>query len=358
MIQVVGWHRLLRVQPATPQWVEGRCLSYAANTAYRVWLDVVRGLLGVAPDAPAALVRDALQRGVRTSCPDCYEDVYPYMARLLSLSPDEGTEAVLRGLGAEGLKVSTFRAVETLVELPAQRHPLVLVCEDLHWADPTSLEPLERLLPLADHIPLLLLCILRPERAHGRWRIVETAARDYPHCHTDLRLGPLCAAESETLVGNLLSLGFARDATRRVKDLPEGLRSSVLDHAEGNPFFVEEIRRSLIDGGIIAHDQAADSSTGIRTGRWYATRDVSDMPIPDTLHGDVRASTAWSRRPNASSNCPPSSAASLPTPSSPQSPKAPLSPRGDRKHAVSRQRREGTGVRGKKPSKPTSLPIS
>jgi len=258
------------------QWIEGRCLSYATNTAYQVWLDIVRRLLRVAPDDLHAAVRGALEESVRTSCPDCYADVYPYVARLLSLSLDKESEAVLQGLRAQELKLSTFRAMHTLIERAAQRRPLVLVCEDLHWADPTSLELLEQLLPWTNRVPLLILCVLRPERRHGCWRIVETAARDYPHCHTDLRLGPLSAAESETLIGNLLS----------VEDLPRALRARVLDHAEGNPFFVEEILRSLIaaaaDGGAgIAHDEAA--------GRWCATRDLVDMPIPDTLHGVLSA---------------------------------------------------------------------
>jgi predicted ATPase len=178
---------------------------------------------------------------------------------------------MLRGLGAQGLKVSTFRAVETLIERAVCGRPLVMVCEDLHWADPTSLELLLQLLHLIDHIPLLLLCVFRPETERGCWQIKEVAARDYSYRHTDLRLKPLSATESETLVGNLLC----------VEDLPRALRARILEHAEGNPFFVEEILRGLIDGGIIAHDQAAS--------RWYATRDVSDIPIPDTLHGALSA---------------------------------------------------------------------
>jgi class 3 adenylate cyclase/predicted ATPase len=253
------------------QWVEGRCLSYGGSIAYQLWLDMVRGLLGVAPDAPPAAIQTALQEWVQALCPDCYAGVYPYMARLLSLSLDERTASALRGLGAEGLKVYTFRALETLVERAAGRGPLVLACEDLHWADPTSLELLEQLLPLTHRVPLLILCVFRPERSHGCWRILETAARDYPHCHTDLRLRPLSPVESEVLVGNLLHL----------ENLPERLRSGVLDRAEGNPFFVEEILRALIDDGIIAHDEAA--------GRWHATRDVPDIPIPDTLHGVLSA---------------------------------------------------------------------
>jgi len=253
------------------QWAEGRCLSYGASIAYLLWLDVLRGLLRVtAQDSPVA-VRNMLREQVHALCPQRFDDVYPHLARLLSLPLEAEEEAMLRGLGSEGLKVGTFRAVETLVECAAQQRPLVIVCEDLHWADPTSLELLERLLALTDSSPLLLICVFRPETEHSCWRIKETAARFYRHRHTDLWLDPLSATESETLVGNLL----------RVEDLPQELRGRILSHAEGNPFYVEEIIRSLMDSGVIAHDEA--------TGRWRAMRDMTDITIPDTLHGVLMA---------------------------------------------------------------------
>ena len=263
-------------------WVEGRCLSYGASIAYLLWLDVLRGLLGVTAEAPPVAIRDALRE--RT---ERLESVYPYLAWLMSLRPElcpeprrrvvEGlpleadAEDIARDLEGEKLKVGAFRAVETLIESMARRRPLVIVCEDLQWADPTSIELLEQLLPLTDRAPLLFLCVFRPEREHGCWRIKETAARLYPHRHTDLWLAPLSAAESETLVGNLL----------RVEDLPQRLKWRILSHAEGNPFYVEEIIRSLIDSGAIVRNEA--------TGRWQATRDVTDIVIPDTLHGVLMA---------------------------------------------------------------------
>jgi predicted ATPase/DNA-binding SARP family transcriptional activator/class 3 adenylate cyclase len=250
----------------TVWWVEGRCLSYGSSIAYLPWLDMLRELLGLAPDVPPATVREKLRHWVNALCPDCFDDVFPYLAHVMSLPLEEEVEAKLRGLGAEGLKVSTFRAVETLIVSAAQQ-PLVIVLEDLHWADPTSLELLERLLALTDHAALLIMCVFRPETEHGCWRIKETAGRLYRHRHSDLWLEPLSAAESEALVGNLLYL----------EDLPQDLRSRILGRAEGNPFFVEEILRSLIDGGAIKRDDA--------TGRWHATRDVVEITIPDTLHG-------------------------------------------------------------------------
>jgi tetratricopeptide (TPR) repeat protein len=188
----------------------------------------------------------------------------------------EEAAAHLRGIEAQGLQVLTFRAVESAVQRVAEEHPLVVVCEDLHWADVSSLELLEHLMPLTERVPLLLVCLLRPEREHGCWQVRETAARRYPHRHSDLWLEPLSQAESQELVRNLL----------RVEDLPEALRERILERAEGNPFYVEEILRALIDVGIVVHDAAS--------GRWRATRAESsdsgdEIPIPDTLQGVLRA---------------------------------------------------------------------
>jgi ABC-type oligopeptide transport system substrate-binding subunit/class 3 adenylate cyclase len=253
------------------QWVEGRCLSYGTSIAYLLWLDVLRGLLGVrAEDSPVA-VRDALQEHVLALCPDRLDDVYPYLGRLMSLPLEVEDETRIRDLEGEKIKAGTFRAVETLIERGASDRPCVLICEDLHWGDPTSMELLEQLLALTDHVPLLFICVFRPQTERGSWRIRETAARLYRHRHTDLWLDPLSASESETLVGNLLGL----------EGLSQKLKWRILSHAEGNPFYVEEIIRSLIDTGAIVRDEA--------TGRWQATRDVADIAIPDTLHGVLMA---------------------------------------------------------------------
>jgi len=246
-------------------WVEGRCFSYATNAIYQMWVDALRNWLDAAHDALPVGVRDTLRARVYELCPDCADDVYPFLARMMSLPLDAGAEARLRGIEGEGLQVLTFRAVETWLERAAQKAPQVLACEDLHWADPTSLELLRRLMALTDRLPILLVCIFRPEMEHPCWQIKETAARHYAHRHTDLWLRPLSAGESAQLVGSLLC----------IEDLPARLRDRVLDRAEGNPFYVEEILRSLIDVGAIAYDGVS--------GRWQATREVSELALPDTL---------------------------------------------------------------------------
>ena len=255
-----------RVPDDQVRWFEGRCLSYGGSIAYLPWLDWLRSLLNVAPDAQPLDVRAALRARVQALCPDCFDAVYPYLCRLLSL-PLEDAYAELRDLQGESLRAEVFWAVQTLVKGATRGAPFVTVFEDLHWADATSLALLERVLALTDRAPLLVLCVFRPEMEHGCWQLKETAARLYRHRHTDLLLDPLSTEESQALVGHLL----------RIEDLPAALRTRVLERAEGNPFYAEEIIRSLIDDRAIVHDDAS--------GRWRATREVTDIPIPDTLHG-------------------------------------------------------------------------
>ena len=145
------------------QWLEGRCLSYGTSIAYLLWLDALRSVLGMSVEDPPLVVRDTLRQWVQTLCPDHLDDVYPYLGRLMSLPLEEEDESALQNLEGEALKMGTFRAVETLIECAANDRPLIIVCEDLHWADPTSMELLERLLALTDRAPLLILCIFRPE---------------------------------------------------------------------------------------------------------------------------------------------------------------------------------------------------
>jgi DNA-binding SARP family transcriptional activator/tetratricopeptide (TPR) repeat protein/class 3 adenylate cyclase len=274
------------IETGNTQWVEGRCLSYATEAAYSLWVDVLRGLLKLDGDASPETMAEALCGRVDALCRAQAGEVYPFVARMLSLPLTGSAADRLQGVEGEGLQVLTFRAVEMLVERAAQREPLALVCEDLHWADPTSLALLEHLLPLTDRAPLLVICVLRPETGHGCWRIKETVDRLYGHRHTGLWLNSLTERESTELVDHLL-----RPLRELREDLPRALRDRILGHAEGNPFYVEEILRSLMDDAAGSGGAAGGKVIELdeTTRRWTATRDVADLLIPDTLRGVLLA---------------------------------------------------------------------
>jgi len=148
----------------------------------------------------------------------------------------------------------------------AQQEPLLLVWEDLHWCDPSSWELLQMLVPLSNEAPLLLLCAARVEDN----RLLEVLQEnDGSSGHHIIRLSPLTRVESGWLIQQLL----------KIENLPARMRELILNRAEGNPFFVEELLRSLIDAGAIL----------LEGDRAAATREIDAMEIPETLQGVLAA---------------------------------------------------------------------
>ena len=135
--------------------------------------------------------------------------------------------------------------------------------DDIHWADQALLALLEE---VAERVrgPLLLVCPARPELTDRRptW---GGGRRSF----SGLLLGPLSADSARELVGHLLD----------VDALPDATRAQILERAEGNPFFLEEILRHLIDGGGIVREG----------GRWRATDELVEVQLPDTVQGVLAA---------------------------------------------------------------------
>ncbi len=190
-------------------------------------------------------------------------DYAPFLASLLEIPPTGSDAERVRFLEPPDLRQAMFTAVAGYLELLAMTQPLALVFDDVHWIDPSSLELLESLLPLADRVPVLLITLFRPRRQEPSWRFHETAGRDYAHRYQAIFLKPLDARDSRQLVANLL----------HVEDLPEQVRLLIMEKAEGNPFFVEEVIRSLLDAGLVVR----------RDSHWHATQEINDITVPDTL---------------------------------------------------------------------------
>jgi ABC-type oligopeptide transport system substrate-binding subunit/class 3 adenylate cyclase len=227
---------------AAPLWLEGRCISYGESLPYWPFRDLLREWLGVGRDEPELRVRIALRRRVEALFPDRADEVYPYLGSLLGLTLEAQPAARLTELSPEALQYRTFEVVEEVFRRLAEDRPVAVAIEDLHWADPTSIQLVERLVAIGEEAAVLLVVAQRSERDHASWRLRELAAREYPHLMSELALEPLSGdAERELLVA-LVGEGT----------LPGQLETELLEQAEGNPFYLEELVRSLIDTGALA----------------------------------------------------------------------------------------------------------
>jgi len=257
------------------RFLEGRALSYGQSLSFWIITQLLQNDLGVADGEAEIKIKIALRRRMKNLFGDKADEVLPYLAHLLGLKLEGDAAERVKILDGETLKRQALISIGDYFAKLAEQQPTVLVFEDVHWADPSSLDALERLLRVTRRAPLLLVLLTRRETDKPAWRMIELAAREYRERYTEIELEPLSAEDSQQLVSNLLS----------VADLPEGLRALILERAEGNPLYVEEIVRELMERGVI--EQRRDDS-GNRL-LWRVKREIREIEIPETLQGVLLA---------------------------------------------------------------------
>lgn len=253
------------------KWLEGRAQSFGQTLGYLPFLEIIQADAGIAVDDQEAERWAKLESRAKALFPEEWPDVLPYLATLLTLEvPGELAERV-KYLDGEAMGRQVFRSARRYFARLAKERPLVLVFEDVHWMDHSSALLVEHLFPLVREVPLLICDVGRRDPETLLTHLPEIGSRDYPGRYTEIALQPLSPAESGDLVHNLLEM----------EQLPTRLRESILQKVEGNPFYIEEVVRALIDLGGLVRDRA--------TGRWQVTERIEQIAIPDTLQAVIGA---------------------------------------------------------------------
>jgi class 3 adenylate cyclase/tetratricopeptide (TPR) repeat protein len=249
--------------------LEGACFAYG-QSAYDVFMQLFNNLLHVQPDDAAETRRNKLAARVRTLFPDIRTQyqVLPYLENLMGFPPVERELADrIRHLEPSQLRQQTFLAVRDLLIQEARLRPLILILEDLHWLDKPSLDLLLFLFNSVEEAPLLFVCVSRPTDNQATIQIQRIGSATLDGRFDVFALEPLSLTQSAALLDALLT----------ISDLPDALRQLISQRAEGNPFFLEEILRTLIDRNMIRRRQE----------RWEMTpgADISTFQVPRTLEG-------------------------------------------------------------------------
>jgi len=252
-----------------PRVLHGRCLAYAGAPTYLPFIQILRSALGLKDDMALAEETAQAREGVRQIWPEDEwgeVDAVELVTELLAPGGDGRRPA---GRDTDQIRDQLFFVVERLLGRLAASEPLVLVVEDAQWADPSSLALIEHLARTLRRARVFMILNMRPpEEAAPRAGDLLAALADYDHAQV-VNLEDLSPEESGELVAALLE----------VEKLPAATRRFIIDRAAGNPFFVEEIIKALIEEGALV--QRGDS--------WAATRDVEALDIPDTIEGVLRS---------------------------------------------------------------------
>ncbi len=209
-------------------WLAGHSISFGGQMAYLPIIDLLRRLFKINESNDSATIDHCIESEVRALGAGL-EPALPFLKYLLSLH--SGGDPV-SGMDAHERRVRTFESLRTLLLTKAGKTPCVIVIEDLHWADKTSEEFLLTLADSMSMAPLLMVLTYRP--GHG------TAFPERSFI-TRAMLQPLSRDESLALAAQVLS----------EKALPPEFQKLVIAKAEGNPFFVEEMVKSLDESGVL-----------------------------------------------------------------------------------------------------------
>jgi predicted ATPase/class 3 adenylate cyclase len=261
------------IDPATVSILEGHSLTYRRSVSYWIFLDVLRRLLGVEAGAPEIEVSGKLIQRAYQVLGRRAGDILPYLEQMLSLKPsDPAASERLQYLDAGQLRRQIFLAVRDLLAAEARRRPLLLILDDLHWADEASLDLLQFLLESISQLPILILGVSRPPQSDNLLaRLTQWAESKLGERFLAISLHNLSLDQSEDLLRKLLHL----------PELPGDFRTQIIPRAAGVPFYLEELLRTLIDRKAIR-----------RVGeRWELVPgfNPADLGVPDTLQGLILA---------------------------------------------------------------------
>ncbi len=215
-------------------WLEGRCVPYGQDSPYLPVTEILRVNFHIEDDDHPLQIRQKIRQGVWAVDP-ALEGIVPYLGELFALPVEDGT---VSSLDPRERRQKTFEAMRALTVAGCQRRPHVVVLEDLHWIDRTSEDYLAFLAEGVSAVPLVLVVTHRPGYP-VRW--ADKAS------YTQIGIDLLGEGDTEAMLAAVLG----------TRDLPPALVRLVNARAEGNPLFVEEISRSLLERGVLAQGAGA-----------------------------------------------------------------------------------------------------
>jgi class 3 adenylate cyclase/tetratricopeptide (TPR) repeat protein len=221
-------------------WVSGRSISFGSQIAYLPVVELMKRLFGIEDGEEQTQAYDRFEAEAETLGTEVVRDL-PFIKHLLSL---DAKGENLPDMDAQQRRVKTFEALRNVILKRAQRGPVILVVEDLHWVDRTSQDFLVSLADSLSMAPILMVLTYRPGYQNP-----------FPERSFVSRLTLQQLSDKETLemAGQILT----------ARQVPEQLRQLVLEKAEGNPFFVEEMIKSLLEAGALEACDGANASARI-----------------------------------------------------------------------------------------------
>ena len=249
--------------------LDGRAISIGKHLSFHPIIDLLKQWARIVESDSENTGFDKLEHAIRAIHPAETDEILPFLATLMGMKLKGKHAERFKDIAGESLEKLIFKNVRELIIKGSQLSPTVFVMEDLHWADASSLGLLESLYPLAEKQRLLFINVFRPGYCQSEDRTPQKIRGLLPNQLVEIVIQPLDKETSEALIGNMLD----------IKGLPYSLSLQISERAGGNPFFIEEVVRSLIDEGAIVR----------KNGSFEITEKIYSVVIPPTINDVLMA---------------------------------------------------------------------
>ncbi len=249
--------------------LEGRAISIGKNLSFHPIIDLSKQWVGIRGDDGEAKAFDKLEAAIKRLFPEEYGEVLPFVAILMGMKLSGSHAQRTKGIEGEALKRLILKSVRDLLVKAAELTPLVIVIEDLHWADTSSVELMESLFRLAETHKILFINLFRPGYKETGDRLAESLKDRHVNYYVEMVLEPLPEKMSEALISSMLN----------ISKLQHAFVTSIVERTGGNPFFIEEVVRSLIDEQALLPKE----------GRFHLTDKAATISIPNTIEALLMA---------------------------------------------------------------------
>ncbi len=238
------------------QMLKGNCISYGSAFSYHPWIDILNDFFNILPEDPIK-IRSAKIKDKTAAVNKKLLEWLPVIGEVLGVLFPE--TSLTRYLDAKLRKQRVFDIIFDFVKYVAQEKPVCLIIEDLHWADTASMELVNYIGRNIEDLPILFTLVYRPLKKQEEF-LEKTWTRK-------IILKELSGEASLELVGNLLS----------IKEIPDALKKIIINKSQGNPFYIEELVKSLIEQGYIVE----------KKGMWQFRGDLKRLQLPDTVEAVI-----------------------------------------------------------------------
>ncbi|MFO8061355.1 MAG: AAA family ATPase, partial [bacterium] len=235
---------------------QGNCISYGQAFSYHPWIEIFNRVFKLLPDESNAKKKRKILKVMKATGDDA-KTWLPLIGEIMGI--DLGMNDIVKNLDSKIKKQKFFDIVLGILDSIASKHPLCIVIEDVHWMDSISMELLQYITRNIEERKILVLLAYRPIKEE-----LEFRQKDY--CREFL-MKELSEYETLELVENLLD----------IRKLPESLKTLVIKKTQGNPFYVEEIVKSLVEQGYVE----------LKKKKWVFTGDTRKITLPDSVEGVI-----------------------------------------------------------------------